>query len=59
MAFTARLPAGLDRELTEAAKARAIPKQVLLEQILREWLKGRDERDRISGRDRGIMQPLP
>ena len=39
MAFTCRLPAGLDRKITEAAERHGLPKQVLIEKILREWLQ--------------------
>lgn len=39
MAFTARLPAGLDRKLTEAAERHALAKSVLVEKIIREWLQ--------------------
>jgi predicted transcriptional regulator len=39
VAFTARLPAGLDRALTQAAEAERLPKSVLIEKILREWVE--------------------
>jgi predicted DNA-binding protein len=37
--FTCRLPAGLDQRLNEAAKKHSIPKAVLVEKIIREWLE--------------------
>ena len=39
MAFTARLPTELDRQLTEAAERLAVPKAVLIAKILHEWLQ--------------------
>lgn len=39
MSFTLRLPASLDRELTRQANERRIPKAVLVEKVLREWLQ--------------------
>jgi hypothetical protein len=51
MPFTLRLPVLLDQAITKAAKEKGLHKSVLVEQILREWVK--DERDRKSGWDQG------
>jgi len=39
VAFTLRLPSSLDRALSQAADAERLPKAVLIEKILREWLQ--------------------
>jgi predicted transcriptional regulator len=39
MPFTLRLPAQLDRALSQAADAERVPKAVLIERIIREWLE--------------------
>jgi len=55
MSFTCRLPVLLDQAITKAAQEKGLHKSVLVEQILREWVKR--ERDRKPGRDQGERQP--
>jgi len=49
MPFTLRLPPLLDRAIADAAEEQGMHKSVLVEQILREWIKARREQ-RVSSR---------